>query len=284
MKPIWMKELLRDAEGEGSGGAAQGVDPQPPAPAEGDKLSALEQRLSRISQSVEGMTASQKQQQAMAAITGKTTELENAKREAQDAVAAAEAKLAQAYDDGEGLEIAKAQRLLSESVAKVERRDADLSNWKEQVKAAERKTQAQPQGGADLDDSNLKSWKTKHSDWYGVDAALTKASHEIDRQIRDAGVLSVGSKEYFDAIDRSLSQKFPDRFGGTPQTTTGGQQMQQNTADKGRINKTIADGYRRMGINIDDPKVAERMVKNRQIAVQKGILPEQPVQGSIVTR
>ena len=58
----------------------------------------------------------------------------------------------------------------------------------------------------------------------------------------------------------------------------------QNTPQKGRINKTIAEGYRRMGIDIDDPKVAERMLKNRQAAVEKGILPEQPIQGSIIQR
>ena len=276
-------QVFRNAEGEGAGGGGEGVQ-QPPAPAD-EKMTALEQRLARVTGAVEGMTAQQKQQGQIAAIQAKDTELMGAKKEAENAVAAAEQKLAQAYDDGEGLEIAKAQRLLSESVAKVERRDADLENWRAQVKAAERKQQAAPaKTGGDLDDSNLQGWKQKHSQWYGVDAEMTKASHEIDRQIREAGVLSVGSKEYFDAIDRSLSQKYPDRFGGTPETTTAGGQQMNNTPIKGRINKTIADGYRRMGIDIDDPKVAERMLKNREVAVQKGILPSQPVQGSIVTR
>ena len=279
-------QVFRNAEGEGAGGGmvvAEG-DQQPTSAPADDKMTALEQRLARISGAVEGMTAQQKRQSQIDQITAKDNELVNAKREAENAVAAAEKQLAQAYDDGEGLEIAKAQRLLSESVAKVERRDADLTNWREQVKAAERKQQSAPKGG-DLDDSNLQGWKQKHADWYGVDAAMTKASHEIDRQIREAGVLSVGSKEYFDAIDRSLSQRYPDRFGGTPETrTSGGQQVQPNTPIKGRISKSIAEGYRRMGIDIDDPKTAERMLKNREAAVQKGILPSQPVQGSIVTR
>ena len=274
-------QVFRNAEGEGAGGGGEAVQ-QPPAPAD-DKMTALEQRLARVTGAVEGMTAQQRRQGQIDQIVARDGELANAKKEAENAVAEAERKLAQAYDDGEGLEIAKAQRLLSESVAKVERRDADLSNWREQVKAAERKQQAAPKGG-DLDDTNLQGWKNKHSEWYGVDAAMTKASHEIDRQIREAGVLSVGSKEYFDAIDRSLSQRYPDRFGGTPETTTSGGQQMHNTPTKGRISKSIADGYRRMGIDIDDPKTAERMLKNREAAVQKGILPSQPVQGSIVTR
>ena len=101
--------------------------------------------------------------------------------------------------------------------------------------------------------ATLRAWKQRHADWYGVDAAMTKASHEIDRQIRANGVLSVGSKEYFDAIDRAMGQKYPDRMGGTPQTAgiDGGT---QNTATRGRIARSVAEGYRRMGIDVDDPE------------------------------
>jgi len=273
--------IFRQAEGEGAGGGSDvGAQDGSPAP---DKISALEARLERITGAIDGMTNQSKQQKAFEAIAGRDRELAAAKKEAEDAVSAAEKRLAEAYDNGEGIEIAKAQRLLSESVAKVERRDADLTNFREQVKAAERK---QPQGdGGEKDATNLNSWKDRNAAWYGVDAEMTRVSHEIHRQIKDAGVHSVGSKQYFEAIDRAMSQRYPDKFSGTPPTTTttGGSQM-QNTSSKGRIQKSIADGYRRMGINIDDPKVAERMLKNRELAVQKGILPSQPVQGSIVTR
>ena len=42
-----------------------------------------------------------------------------------------------------------------------------------------------------------------------------------------------------------------------------------------RIPASVAAGYRKMGINIDDPQVARRMLDNRQKAVSKGWLPEQ---------
>lgn len=282
MKMTWLKEILRSPEDEGAGGASgmpgEGASPAPDTG--DDKLSALEQRLARITQSVEGLTAQQQRERAMGAVSARSSELANAKRAAEDGVNAAEAKLAEAYDNGEGIEIAKAQRALTEAVAKRERADMELSDFQRQVKAAEAK---KPDGGS-MDDTNLRDWKNRHSTWYGVDAEMTKASHEIDRQIRAAGVLSVGSKEYFNAIDRAMSQKYPDRFGGSPNSSGGSRGAAPNSSGRMTINRSVADGYRRMGINIDDPKVAERMVKNRQVLVEKGILPAQPVTGPVVTR
>ena len=51
-----------------------------------------------------------------------------------------------------------------------------------------------------------------------------------------------------------------------------------------RIPEAIASGYRRMGINVDDPEVAKQMVGAREQAVRKGFLPETPAYGSVVTR
>ena len=61
---------------------------------------------------------------------------------------------------------------------------------------------------------------------------------------------------------------------------TGGGNNRQQT----RIPATVAEGYRRMGIDIDDPEVAKRMVANREIAVRKGWLPEKPNMGRILQR
>jgi hypothetical protein len=284
VKPIGFREIFRSAEDEGAGGASgfpgEGASPAPVDTGGDDKLSALEQRLARITQSVEGLTQQQQRERAMGAVSARANELTNAKKTAEDGVNVAEKKLAEAYDNGEGIEIAKAQRALTEAVAKRERADMELTEFQRQVKASEQK---KPDAGS-MDDTNLRDWKQRHSAWYGVDAELTKASHEIDRQIRAAGVLSVGSKEYFNAIDRAMSQKYPDRFGGSPNSSGGTRGAAPVSGGRVTINRSVADGYRRMGINIDDPKVAERMVKNRQVLVEKGILPAQPVGGPVVTR
>jgi hypothetical protein len=138
-----------------------------------------------------------------------------------------------------------------------------------------------------LDTTNLDGWKTKHSSWYGVDKDMTKAAHELDASIRSNGVLSPGTKEYFDAIDRQMKQKFPDRFGDTAPTggaSRAGGGAGNEAPGQTRIPASIAEGYRRMGINIDDPKVAQRMVKNRATAVDKGWLPERADMGRVLTR
>jgi hypothetical protein len=281
---IGFREVFRQPEDEGAGGASgmlgEGASTAPIDTGGDDKLSALEQRLARITQSVEGLTAQQQRERAMGAVHAKAGELATAKKLAEDGVNDAERKLAEAYDNGEGVEIAKAQRALTEAVAKRERADMELTEFQRQVKAAEQK---KPDGGS-MDDTNLRDWKNRHSGWYGVDAEMTKASHEIDRQIRAAGVLSVGSKEYFNAIDRAMSQRYPDRFGGTPNSSGGQRGAPPVSGGRMTINRSVAEGYRRMGINIDDPKVAERMVKNREVLVQKGILPAQPINAPIVTR
>ena len=228
-------------------------------------MSELEERLAQIASKVEKVERTEAQRQQQAA-QGRFQQIAAA---VEKNVNDAEAALARAYDEGDGEDIAKAQKALTAATVKKERF---------QIEVEQRKSAA-----SDLDNGNLQSWKKRHADWYGVDAEMTKASHEIDRQIRSNGVLSVGSKEYFDAIDRAMAQKYPDRLSGTPATAGGGYSGAPNTASRGRIARSVAEGYRRMGINVDDPKVAERMVKNRQTAVAKGILPEQPVNAAIKT-
>ncbi len=277
---IFKQEILRNAEGEGAGGAVS-LEAEGASPAS-DKFSALEDRLNKVAQTVEQQNRGAHQRDIDNRIEARRRELETAQTKTETSVNDAEKALADAYDNGEGVEIAKAQRALTEAVATREHAKGDLRQFDGEV---ERAKKAQPQAQSTLDDKNLSGWKQKHAEWYGVDAELTRAAHEIDRQIRDAGVISVGSTDYFNAVDRQLSQKFPDRFGGTPPTGGAGQGAGgQQTSRRGRIAQSIADGWRRMGINMDDPKVVDRMVKNRQAAVEKGILPDTPVSGSVITR
>ena len=286
MKMNWqINKFFRNAEGEGDGGAGgslpEGASPSPETTKD-DTIANLTARLDRLNQSVDAQTADSVQRNQRSQVIARDNELNNVKAQAQANVDTLEKALADAYDNGEGGEIAKAQRALTQGVAKVERADLEVETFRKQVKAAEARAPA----GGDLDETNLNSWKSKHSTWYGVDAAMTKASHEIDRQIREAGVISAGSTAYFEAVDRQMSQKFPERFGGTPSTNggTGGGGGGAPNPNKGRIASSIADGWRRMGIDMSDPKVVERMNKNRQTAVDKGILNQTPSTGSIITR
>jgi hypothetical protein len=281
---FWMKDkFFRNAEGEGAGGAGGEQSSPEGASTAPDTIANLQERLNRLTQSMEGMTREQRQRGAQEAIISRDNELSSAKRKAEDAVTAAEQTLATAYDNGEGVEIAKAQRALTEAVAKRERADIAVEQFRDQVKNSERKS---PKEGP-ADDGNLRAWKAKNANWYGVDAEMTKATHEIDRQIRAAGVLSVGSEEYFRAVDKQMSNRYPDKFGGTPQTGGAGGSSNPSASQRpgsGRIQQSIAEGWRRMGIDMSDPKVVDRMLQNRETAVKKGILSSTPHTGSIITR
>lgn len=277
--------ILRSAEGEGGGGGG----PEGGSDATANPVDRLERRLEQLTTVVGGLIDQTKRDKATTSLSQKEREVEAAVSEAEAEIQRAEQAVAEAYDSGEGVDIAKANRRMAEAIAQRENAKAEKREFDALKAQAERRSGGSSgapgqEGGEKLDTTNLTAWKKKHASWYGVDDEMTSAAHGIDRQIRAAGVIPVGSSEYFEAIDRQMRQKFPDRMARTPDNEGGRGAGQGDARRGGRIPASVAEGYRRMGINIDDPKVAERMVRNREIAVQKGMLPSEPVTGRIITR
>lgn len=279
-------------------GAATPAAPSPPSPPSVD-LSPLEQRLNRISEAVTSLTRRDQDreiQSAAARLRDYEYRVQQAVQEAGTAVDTAEKALATAYDSGDPSQIATATRRLTDAVARREQANLDKREF-DRAKANHERRQGgssgsrgqhteQPSGqqSQQKDNTALTDWKNRNSAWYGVDVDMTKAAHAIDRQIRSAGVIPVGSKEYFQAIDRQMAQQYPDKFRSTPNTSSstpaaaGGQQPQG-----GRIPRDVLETWRRMGINVDDDKTLSRMVKNRENLARKGILPEQPAYGRVTS-
>ncbi len=264
-----------------TGGGGDGVDTQSV-----DRTAKLEQRLEQMGSQLTGfMTKAQKEAADSAAMRAENV-IRAAISKGQGELDDAEKALAKAIEEGEAVAIARAQTTVAQKAARLERINAEADQARRDLKAqGERR-----QGGTrtdDLDTTNLDSWKSKHSSWYGIDKDMTKAAHEIDGKIRDAGVITPGTKEYFDAVDRQMSALFPGKLSGSPQTGSrsgNGGAGEGNRGGTQRIAASVAEGYRRMGINVDDPKVAARMIANREKAVQKGFLPAQPVTGRIIER
>jgi len=46
----------------------------------------------------------------------------------------------------------------------------------------------------------------------------------------------------------------------------------------------VIEGWERMGINVKDDKTLQRMVRNQEALVAKGILPQERQYGSVMTR
>lgn len=287
----WNKQVLRSVEDEGAGGAGS-HDPEggSSAPNTATKLDAFEQRLTGMANQLTEFMNGQKQNQTRDQIAGYERQLHGAVLEHDRRVTAAEAALSEAFDGGEGAAVAKAQRVLSEAILAKQTAQTTLATFQTKAKEAEKR-----QGGSSgapgaaqseepQDTANLNQWKSKHKTWYGVDADMTKAAHAVDARIREAGAIPVGSKEYFGAIDREMAKQFPDRLGGTPPTMGGNGGSAPSNAYRGRIPQSVINGWSRMGINTSDPKTIERMMKHRQTAVGKGMLPAEQVSGGVVTR
>jgi ElaB/YqjD/DUF883 family membrane-anchored ribosome-binding protein len=274
--------------GDGGGGG----DPQQPVQQPAVDLSPIEDRLNRITQAITGLTRDQETREVQSRINTVETQLRQRMTQAETAVTLAERKVAQAYDSGDGTQIARANRELTETIANRESIKADIREFDRYKKDADRQrpapqTQQQPQAGEEgaKDTRNLNDWKTRNSSWYGVDADMTKAAHEVDKSIREAGVIPVGSQEYFKAIDRQMAQKYPDRFRSTPNTAGAGDGRQPAPQRQtGRIPQSVLDSWSRMGIDVNDNKTLERMVRNQQALVAKGILPQERQYGPVMTR
>ena len=85
---------------------------------------------------------------------------------------------------------------------------------------------------------------------------MTDAAHAIDKQIRGAGVLQPGTPAYFDAIDQQMSRLHPGRV--------------HSGRGDGQATEAQKTSWRKMGINMDDPKVAARMAGRMNEARERG--------------
>lgn len=275
-----------DTEGGGSGEVQNQQQPT-------IDLSPIEDRLNRITQAITGITRDQETREIRQRVDSVEQSIRQRTTQAENAVTIAERRVAEAYDSGDGATIARANRMMTEAIATRESVKAEAQEFARRKKQLDAQQQA-PQRGDQVQDAdegakdtrNLNDWKTRNSSWYGVDTDLTKAAHEVDRAIRTAGVIPVGSQEYFKAIDRQMAQKFPDRFRSTPSTAGADGQGNRQPAPRqqGRIPQNVIDSWGRMGIDVKDDKVLARMVRNQEALVSKGILPQERQYGTVITR
>ena len=263
-------EILPDAgTGGESGGSSRGDGG---TPAGSSKTDALEARLDRLSQSVENFISGQRTEKVETERSQMERAFEIATERAKVAVDDAEAKLATAFDSGEGAEIAAAQRALSEATAKRERVDAEIAGRKRDMEAQK--------GNQQVDTTQLDTWKTKHASWYGTDATMTRDAHAIGKEVETAGIIQVGTPAYFEAIDKKMRERYPDKLGGSPSsetTTTSGAGHGRPTDGKVRFTRDQVDTWRKMGIDTSDPETMKRMAGHRVGLVDRGILPQEPV-------
>lgn len=283
--------IERDDE-EGAGAPEPQASQQPDPNAAVSELAArLSQRLSVLTDAVTDVVRDREEERAQMAAErarGVIQSAEQRVRLAEAAAARAQEALATAIEGGDARAIAAAQASVTDARIAVSRSKEELRAAALR-QSAERRTPARPEQEAQIDDRNLRDWKSRHKTWYGVDQGMTMAAHQIDSQIRAAGVIPVGSPEYFEAIDLQMAKKYPDYFGRTPNTGGGasgagaGRSGALSDGNAVRIPGSIYDGWKRMGINVDDPEVVKRMMGHRRSLVEKGILPAEMVRERVRT-
>lgn len=279
---------FHDGGGDGGGDLQPQVSQQPAI-----DLSPIEDRLNRITSAITGLTRDNEAREIQSRLSSHEQGLRQRVAQADTAVTLAERRVAEAYDSGDGVTIARANRQMTEAIANRESVKAEVQEFDRRKKELDRQRAApQPQQQPQVADEgakdtrNLNDWKSRNSSWYGVDTEMTKAAHEVDRSIREAGVIPVGSQEYFKAIDRQMTQRYPDKMRSTPETAGGGGGQRQTPQRQGggRIPQSVIDGWSRMGINVNDDKTLQRMIRNQEALVAKGILPQERQYGVVLTR
>ena len=267
------------------------MDDQTTQPAD-DRYAALEARIANLQTALTSVTQRDEIRTRETQAQREAAVVEHMVTSSAGKVEAAQRKLAAAYESGEAAAIAAATAEVSAASAEHIAAKMQKSSYEAEQRRRQEAPRTPPAEQAPkIDSTNLQRWRQRNADWYGVDQEMTDAALEADRAIRDQKVLEVGSEAYFKAIDARLRARFPDRM-PAPGTSAAQASAGRPTAgagaggakETGRIPEHAAEGFRRMGFDMDDPDVVARLLKSRQVAVQKGLLPEKPINDRVFAR
>lgn len=271
--------------GEDDPGAQQEPAPNVVADLESRMNSRLASLTEAVTEAVTGMSRQRDEDRAAseaARMRAAAQGVEQRARQAETAARQAQTALEQAIEGGDAKVIAAAQAAVVDTRIAATSARNDLRRVEQTRRNPPAPTQSEPaaqQPKRELDTSNLDRWKSRNKSWYGVDDGMTRAAHEIDASIRAAGVITEGSQEYFEAVDTQMTKRFPQVFNRAPDTgsgSSGAPAQGREPAGQTRIPAHVFDGWKRMGLNTDDPEVVKRLVgPHRAKLVEKGILAPQ---------
>jgi hypothetical protein len=137
--------------------------------------------------------------------SGSETYIEQNKASAQSDLDAAERGYKEAYEAGDPDLIAAAQTKIARATLKLDKAE----NMKP-IPVEEKKFE--PQDPPPTHPRTAK-WLEANSDWWGKDEEMTAAASGLDRKLqRQYGADYIGSKDYFETIDKTMRKRFPENF------------------------------------------------------------------------
>jgi hypothetical protein len=138
--------------------------------------------------------------------SGSETYIEQNKASAQSDLDAAERGYKEAYEAGDPDLIAAAQTKIAKAALKLDKAE----NMKP-IPVEEKKFE--PKDDTPKLAPRTAKWLEANADWWGKDEEMTAAASGLDRKLqRQYGADYIGSKDYFETIDKTMRKRFPENF------------------------------------------------------------------------
>lgn len=136
--------------------------------------------------------------------------IETSKSAASTELEVAKKKYKEAYEAADTDAIVAAQEEIAKATLKLERAAQMKPIEEKEFKPVAAPPAAAPEGNVD---PRTKRWLDTNRDWFGKDEEMTMAAMGIDKKLqRQYGPDYVGSKEYFETVDRIMRKRFPEYF------------------------------------------------------------------------
>jgi hypothetical protein len=142
--------------------------------------------------------------------SGSKVLIETSKSAAEAELSAAKERYKKAYEAADSDAIVEAQEEIAKATVKLERADTMKPI---EHKEEEWDTRARPEPAKPPVPRRTQAWLEANNDWFGSDEEMTMAAMGLDKKLqKEYGAEYVGSKEYFETIDRTMRKRFPEFF------------------------------------------------------------------------
>ena len=143
--------------------------------------------------------------------TGSKAYIETSKSAAEAELVAAKERYKKAYESADPDAIVQAQEEIAKATVKLDRAGTMKPIEMDEDKEFKVPTREEPE--APRVDRRTQKWLDTNSDWFGKDDEMTMAAMGLDKKLqKEYGADYVGSKEYFETIDRTMRKRFPEFF------------------------------------------------------------------------
>ena len=143
--------------------------------------------------------------------SGSQEYIEQAKRVAESDMEAAKRKYREAYESADTDGIIAAQEEMAKATLKL-----DKTSSMRPLPAPEKDVQYQPQQRID---TRAEEWKERNK-WFGKNRAMSAFALGLHAELVEEKGINPNSEKYYQTIDRTMRQKFPEAFGSNEDETT----------------------------------------------------------------